>query len=363
MRKRKQPPLGPARAVRSIPVTSDEPVRDRRPLIPLDPALADLASGLLPGATGSEPAAWTSWALRDQPIHDGFSYWESPVVDGDTCSGGGVGFPEAPTDTTPITIEDVTSAAAAGWPCDPGATAPTRSWLNTVAGIGLESTHVSAVTDRGGTERGFAEQSTSAMPAFHPSDVHDAMALHPSARPVPEPEGDPASPPVGAPALDARDFMARLERGASLALAEPQLHALAARAIDRLVPHSTSVWLSEQPSGRLTVSLAAGDSPHAGCGVVERQSCPAIVSGAVQRFDRSDELDACPQLLAANLAPCAAVCVPVGAPGPLRGVLFVSRRPTTPLDAVAVTLLEHAASTIARRAAEVRDAMSSTDSD
>lgn len=353
MRKRKQSPLGPARAVRSIPVTAAEPVHDRRPLIPLEPSLADLAAGLLPGGSGSEPAAWTSWALRDQPSNDAFIYWEAPVVDGATCSGGGVGFPEAPTDTTPITIDDVTSAATAGWPYDPGAPERARSWVGALAGIGLESEEVSAATNAMITPY-LEAPSTTTTPPFQSTDVQDAMALHPSAR---------AAPAADAPeALDAKDFAARLERGASIALNEPHLHALAARAFDRLAPGGAGMWFAEQSSGRLAPILGGPDVSDAGCGVVEPQSCPAIATGATQHFERSDELDSCPHLLAAGGPPCATVCVPVVGRGPLRGVLLVRMPPATVLDDVTVALIEHVASTIARRVAEVRDAVGSNGS-
>ncbi len=209
MRKRKQSPLGPSRAVRTIPITAAELVRDRRPLIPLEPALVDLATGLLNAGSGSEPAAWTSWALRDQPDTSGFSYWEAPVVDGETCSGGGVGFPEAPADTTPITMDDITSAAAAGWPYDPGARGPARSWVAMVAGVGLDTDDVSAGASPDGSPTPPPDYASfTTLPAFEPSDVHDAMALHPSAR------VDARSDIVVAPApsIDPDDFTTRLER-------------------------------------------------------------------------------------------------------------------------------------------------------
>ena len=357
VRKRKQSPLGPARIARSIPITAAEPVSDRRPLIPLEPSLAELASGLLPNTPGSEPAAWTSWALKDQPSTDGFSYWEAPIVDGRTCSGDGVGFPEQPADTAPITIDDVTSAAAAGWPYDPGTPLPDRSWVRVIGGLGLDSDETPADAPHATSATATPDHPAAAWPPFERTDVRDAMALHPSAQHIPE--ADVVVPPPATPPFDAADFVTRLERGAAIALTEPHLHALAGRALERLAPRASATWFAEQPHGRLTVAFSSGGD-HAGCGVVDRQSCPAIATGAAQRFDRSDELDACPVLLARAGAPCAAVCAPVRSPGPLRGVLFVSAPATAPLDDATLPLVEHVTSTIARRVAEVRNAVGSS---
>ena len=352
MRKRKQPLLGPERAVRSIPVTTAEPVHDRRLLIPLEPSLADLAAGLLPGELDAQPAAWTSWAPHDQPSDDASTYWEVPAVDGATYSGGGVGFPEGPTDSTAITIDDITSAEAAGWPYAAGAPDRGHSWVGALAGLGLESEEVSAATNTNITPY-LEVRSTTTPPSFPPNNVQDAMALHPSGRAAP-----PAEAPEG---IDAKDFAIRLQRGASIASNELQLHALAARAFDRLAPGGSGMWFAEQSSGRLAPALSDPED-GACCGVVERHSCPAIFTGVTQRFENSDGLDSCPHLSAAGGPPCAAVCVPVGAQGPLRGVLLVRMPTATVLDDATVILIEHVASTIAQRVAEVRGAVGSNGS-
>jgi hypothetical protein len=73
----------------------------------------------------------------------------------------------------------------------------------------------------------------------------------------------------------------------------------------------------------------------------------------MRRFERSDELDACPQLLAASGPSCAVVCVPV-ASGPLRGVVQTTAPVEAPLDLVTATLLDRAAQTLAARMAELR---------
>ena len=73
----------------------------------------------------------------------------------------------------------------------------------------------------------------------------------------------------------------------------------------------------------------------------------------MRRFERSDELDACPQLLAARGPSCAVVCVPV-ASGPLRGVVQTTAPVEAPLDLVTATLLDRAAQTLASRMAELR---------
>lgn len=309
MRKRKDPPLGPARAVRTIPIPIDTTgtVHGRRPFVPLDPSLAELASGLLPPRNGGEQARWGSWSVQDQ--HDEWfaGAWETPVVDGEAAAGNGTGFPPTARDDRPISLDEVTSAARAGWPIDPAPPAETRSLMGSLAHIG-------------------------------------AGAENPS----------PGAVPARPAALDAADFAARLIRGTAFASSEPQLFTLAERAFARLSPNGASRWLVARDDGTLALRLSTGEHHHVGCAVAQSATCPAITSRQLQHFDRSDELDACPNLLAAGGAACAVVCIPVTTLGPLHGVVHVTAPTGSPLDRTAIELVERTAQAITERLAEIR---------
>lgn len=309
MRKRKDPPLGPARAVRTIPIpiNTTGTMHGRRPFVPLDPSLAELASGLLPPTNGGEQARWASWSVQDQ--HDEWfaGAWQTPVVDGEEAAGDGAGFPPHARDDRPVGLDEVTSAARAGWPIDPAPPTEPRSLMGSLADIGTA--------------------------ADNPS---------------------PGATPARSSALDAADFAARLGRGTAFASSESQLLTLAERALTRLSPDGASRWLVARDDGTLAVRLSTGEHHHVGCAVAQSATCPAITSGQIQHFDRSDELDACPNLLAAGGGACAAVCVPVSTPGPLHGVVHVTAPTGSPLDRTAIELVERTAQAITDRLAEIR---------
>ena len=309
MRKRKDPPLGPARAVRTIPIpiNTNGTMHGRRPFVPLDPSLAELASGLLPPTNGGEQARWASWSVQDQ--HDEWfaGAWQTPVVDGEEAAGDGAGFPPHARDDRPVGLDEVTSAARAGWPIDPAPPTERRSLMGSLADIGAAADNAS-----------------------------------------------PGAAPAQSSSLDAADFAARLGRGTAFASSESQLLTLAERALARLSPDGASRWLVARDDGTLAVRLSTGEHHHVGCAVAQSATCPAITSGQIQHFDRSDELDACPNLLAAGGGACAAVCVPVSTPGPLHGVVHVTAPTGSPLDRTAIELVERTAQAITDRLAEIR---------
>ena len=310
MRKRKDPPLGHARAVRTIPISAAEPVKGRAPISRADPALADLAEGLLPPNTGATPAAWQSWS----PEQASEPAWTTPMVDGVLAGGFASGF-----DATALTAE-VTSAAQAGWSHDP-AQAATDSWLRRIADLDAGAP-ASTSGDRG---------------VFAPRAGTPTTGVKPAAR------------------VDGVDFVDRFERGVALTLDEQQLVALTKSAITRLAPKATSVWLSHRGDDTLMAIDSLSDDPIADCRVRSSNACPALLTSTLQRFDRSDELDACPRLRAAAAPACAAVCVPVSTPGPWRGVLFVRTPVNAPIDVGTAELLGYTALTVADRLAQLRD--------
>jgi len=309
VRKRKDPPLGYARAVRTIPISAAEPVKGRAPISRADPALADLAEGLLPPNTGATPAVWQSWSA-EQSLE---LAWTTPMVDGVSAGGFTTGF-----DARTLTSE-VTSAAQAGWSHDP-AKAATDSWLRRIADLAT----------------GPPAAASSVCAVVAPRDEKPSSGYESIAR------------------LDGVDFVDRLERGVALTLDEPQLVALAKSAIARLAPEATSVWLARQEDESLSAIDALSDDPIADCRVRSSDGCPAWLTSTLQRFDRSDELDACPRLRAAATPACAAVCVPVGMPGPWRGVLFVRTPVNAPIDAGTADLIGYTALTVADRVSRLR---------
>lgn len=176
-------------------------------------------------------------------------------------------------------------------------------------------------------------------------------------------EPDPREPvrrgPVTAPtAAGPNDVVARIERGASLAMNEEQLRSFAQRALRRLLPDGTTTWLTLDAEENLQVHLTTGDDGRpAGasrCAVRERRMCPAIVAEQVQRFDRSDELDACPNLVTDDGPTCAALCVPVLAPGPLQGVLFIRTSVGEPCGDDTAAVVQHTVDAVAARLRELR---------
>lgn len=346
MRKRNKTSLGPARPARTIPIPitprADTP-RDRRLLVPLEPRLVGLADEFRPPGLGGAPAAWTSWAAADIETELLIGRWETPVVDGTIAGGDGIGFTRPDVDPGPIALAPATTAAAAGW-AGAGAPSAERSWVASIAGLTPAEPAMAGPVPAGGAPVVARPAAPAATP---PSAQQAAMLQHPS---VQQPA---ASAPARRAAVDPEDFTMRLGRGAAFAETGAQLCTLAERALQRLSPDGRSRWLVAQPDDSLAEAVTAGDAPHASCAVRATASCPAIASGRMRRFERSDELDACPQLLAAGGPSCAVVCVPV-ASGPLRGVVQTTAPVEAPLDLVTATLLDRAAQTLADRMAQLR---------
>lgn len=369
MRKRKTSPLGPSRPVRTIPIPitvrdSAEPAPSR-PLVPLEPSLASLGARLRPPSIGGTPSAWTSWAtaaLEDDLL---LGRWETPVVDGEALTGGGIGFARPEVATGPIALHAVGPAAAAsdaGWAPAPPAPAP-GSWVRPVAQLG---TVAADPPDTAGAPD-LAVAGALALPASPAASLPgtalpeelahlpEAVAQHPSMAAHPSMAVQPPAPPR-APGVDPEDFTQRLARGTAYATTEQQLLTLADRALGRLAPHGRARWFVRHPDDTLTLRHGTGDGAFAGCAVAECGSCPAISSGRARRFERSDDLDACPQLLAVPGPQSAVVCVPVHGGGPLRGVLQVGVPADAPLDLVTAALVDRTARALADRMTELRAA-------
>lgn len=367
VRKRKPSPLGPARPVRTIPIpiaprNADAGAPPRRPLVPLEPRLATMVTDLRPPSTGGAPAAWSSWATADHDEELVLGPWETPLVDGEPATGHGVGFARPEVVPGPIALETAgprVAASDAGWAPAP-APAPTGSWVGPVAQLGTVPAAPDAAPDPA-----YAAAAMPVAPVAPGPDpaVATAMARHPSAAAGPAPVVAPPPIAVRPASVDPEDFTLRLGRGAAFATTEQQLLTLAERALQRLAPHGRSRWLVSHPDGSLTLRFATGQAVGIGCAVAESSQCPAIASGRARRFERSDDLDACPQLLAAGGPSCAVVCVPVRGNGPLRGVLQTSVPAAAPLDLVTAALLDRTAQTLAGRITELRHELDGDDAD
>jgi len=420
VRNRKDPPLGHARAVRTIPLVASEPVERRPPSAPFDPALLDAASGLLPPTSEPIAAIWSSWSVIEQePYPD---EWTTPEVDGQLVPAAMpstsqpaaaaepgaserdpvVEDPARPTMPSaserdvvaeePVTAPTAPRGTGAAWLPDRPAPVAT-SWVRAVAGFvereheasRIEGPPAGASPWRSATTHGMAEPDDPGSPTAHASRtaptlwppaglnlaaVRDAMAQHPSmpARATGPPETTDHAGNVGradhahttSPSVDDQaDLVHRIERGASLAMNDDQLRSLAQRALRRLVPDGATTWLTLDADELLEADLTTGDDAHdrivgPRCSVRERRMCPAMTTGLVQRFDRSDELDACPNLAAEHGPACAAVCVPVPAPGPLQGVLIVRTPAGEPCSSETTRLLQRTVDAITARLSELR---------
>lgn len=366
MRKRKTSPLGPSRPARTIPIPitvrgTDDLAVPARPLVPLEPSLASLGARLRPPSIGGTPSAWTSWAtagLEDDLL---LGRWETPVVDGEALSGGGVGFARPAPTAEPVGLEPAgpqVTASEAGWAPDapgPGA----GSWVLPVAQLGAAPAEDPTPTFAAATAIALpaAPPSTSAMPgtALPEGLTHlpEAVAQHPSMAAHPSMATRPATP-ARPPEVDPEDFTQRLARGTAYATTEQQLLTLADRALTRLAPHGRGRWFVAHPDDSLTLRIGTGSGEFAGCAVTECGACPAISSGRARRFERSDDLDACPQLLAVDGPSSAVVCVPVAGDGPLRGVLQIGVPAEAPLDLVTAALVDRTARALADRITELR---------
>jgi diguanylate cyclase (GGDEF)-like protein len=151
-----------------------------------------------------------------------------------------------------------------------------------------------------------------------------------------------------------RVFEAHLRQGFEMAYDEVSAIEVTRRALELICPTAESdLMLADAANGRLNsvvavrsvveqagrpVGSATGpaESGPPRCPVRVPGSCPAIVSGAAQRFEDPGAIHACPQLRLRTSPVRAAACLPVTSMGRAIGVLHVTADDDAVLDAATV---------------------------
>lgn len=120
------------------------------------------------------------------------------------------------------------------------------------------------------------------------------------------------------------DLSGQIHRALEMAVTEPDVMAVADRAIDVALPgRSAELLMADSSQAHLAVVMAtAGGGP--GCPVSTPSQCPAVRVGHVLAFRSSCAIDACPKLQNRDRAAPAAVCVPITVLGHAAGVLHVT---------------------------------------
>ena len=137
----------------------------------------------------------------------------------------------------------------------------------------------------------------------------------------------PGSDPVtDSDAVARLRFDNRLERALEGARNEDALFTVIHRALDSVPPSApTELLLAGGHERAITQVVEAGpDGEGPGCPVADSGECEAMRTGLTQRYDHSDELDACAHLRDRMAGACSAVCVPVQILGRSVGVLHRS---------------------------------------
>lgn len=135
-----------------------------------------------------------------------------------------------------------------------------------------------------------------------------------------------------------REFRAlehRFERQVSnameLAEGEPGVADLLQRALAEAVPESAvEVLLADNSHAHLVRMATASPTGAApGCGVDSPDHCPAARRAQTQRFEHSEDLDACPRLRGRADGSLSALCVPLSIMGRTVGVIHATAEPGT----------------------------------
>jgi hypothetical protein len=137
-------------------------------------------------------------------------------------------------------------------------------------------------------------------------------------------------------------FESRLANALEMAEGEPEVIEVIERSFASVLPGSPiELLLADNSHAHLlrmaSASPAGGSS---GCGVDSPDHCPAARRAQVQRFNDSDDLDACPKLRNRVEGRLSALCVPVSIMGRTVGVIHATDAPGTPVDEDSVEDLE-----------------------
>ena len=121
-------------------------------------------------------------------------------------------------------------------------------------------------------------------------------------------------------------FESRLANALDMAEGEPEVVQVIERSFSAIVPDAPIELLLADNSHAHLLRMASASptgSPPA-CGVDSPDHCPAARRAQVQRFQDSEELDACPKLRGRPEGAMSAMCVPVSIMGRSVGVIHVT---------------------------------------
>lgn len=126
-----------------------------------------------------------------------------------------------------------------------------------------------------------------------------------------------------------QDFESRLANALDMAAGEPEVVDVIERSFKLTMPHAPVELLLADNSHAHLLRMASV-SPTAvelGCSVDSPDHCPAARRAQVQRFDDSEDLDACPKLRGRPGGSLSALCVPVSIMGRTVGVIHATGEP------------------------------------
>ena len=120
---------------------------------------------------------------------------------------------------------------------------------------------------------------------------------------------------------DRQEFETRLANALDMAEGEPEVIDVIERSFSTILPTAPVELLLADNSHAHLSRMASSATGAPGCGVDSPDHCPAARRAQVQRFDDSDDLDACPKLRGRPGGSVSAVCVPVSIMGRTVGVI------------------------------------------
>lgn len=125
-----------------------------------------------------------------------------------------------------------------------------------------------------------------------------------------------------------QEFESRLANALDIADGEPEVIDVIERSFRSSLPATPiELLLADNSHAHLSRMAGSTDPPSPGCGVDSPDRCPAARRAQVQKFDHSDELDACPKLRGRAGGAVSAVCVPVSIMGRTVGVIHATGEP------------------------------------
>jgi len=121
-------------------------------------------------------------------------------------------------------------------------------------------------------------------------------------------------------------FESRLANALDMAEGEPEVIEVIERSLVSVLPASpVELLLADNSHAHLLrMATASPDGNPPGCGVDSPDHCPAARRAQVQRFNDSDDLDACPKLRNRAEGRLSALCVPVSIMGRTVGVIHAT---------------------------------------